>query len=137
MDLYILGLSVVVSIPIVLGLTGRLGGNAKRVITDEDDAVRIALEHYPDSEVLRVQRGDDGRAAIVATGEGLVLMTVVGHHIACRRLTRGVVKHVKDLHGALDIKLRDPGFPSVSIRVTQDERRAEWLGHLTLINEVP
>ena len=125
------------SIPIILGLTGRLGGNARRVINDRDEAVRIALEHYPDSEVLSVQRGDSGRAAVVATGEGLVLMTVVGHHVACRRLTHGEVKHVKDRHGCLDIRLRDPGFPSVSIRVTRDETRTEWLSRLTHLYEVP
>ena len=136
MDLYILGLSIALSVPIVLGLTRRLGGHKKRVIMDEDEAVGIALGHYPDSHVLNVQRGDDGRAAMVATHEGVVLMTVVGHHIACRRLTQGEIKRVKDQRGALEITLGDPGFPNVSIAVMQDERRTEWLAQLTLINEV-
>lgn len=117
-----------------VALVHLLGNTPPPRVEDEDTALARLREDVGDAEPERVVLTEDRRAALLALTDGrLALVAGIGDSLTTRLLSAALLRRVDTRDDGLRLRLRDPGFPALRLRLATDERDiwAERLNALT------
>ena len=114
---------VVGGVSLVVGLTHLFGGSQPAALTDAAIQARLAHDQ-PDARITGIERGADGRAALVRLHEGAAVVFVLGDRLVSRPLPDAPQWTPTDR--GLRLTLPDPGCPRIEVALPEDARQ-RWL----------
>jgi hypothetical protein len=128
----ILGAIVVGGVTGVVLLTRLVGWAKPERLRSLDEAFARFVHDEPEAQMEEGVLADNHMAALLKLkGEGVGVVLVMGDKQTTRRLSPDLVKGVKKRSDGFRIRLRDPGFPRVDIKMADAsavEKWTAWLG---------
>jgi hypothetical protein len=121
---------VVGGVTAVVVLTLALGWSATAEIADPDAARALLADDFPDFRPEEVVLSDDRHAALLAGGEAVGAVFVLGDRTVTRLLRGEAIRAVRDDGVGVVIELNDPTRPRLSVPLADAGARRSWLARL-------